>query len=61
MLTYIKKLKLINDFYSHFTKKKNELLFRTVSVKSLVQIEKCVFHHNDFVYLEMLKFLMIFY
>ena len=42
-------------------KKKNKLLFRAVSVKSLVQIEKCVFHHNDFVYLEMLKLLMIFY
>ena len=31
-----KKLKLINDFYSHFTKN-IKLLFRAVSVKSLVQ------------------------
>ena len=30
-----KKLKLINDFYSHFTKK-NLLLFRAVAVQSFV-------------------------
>ena len=63
MLTYI-KIEIDKWFLFTFYKK-FKLLFRAVSVKSLVwQVQnrkKCVFHHDDFVYLEMLKFLMIFY
>ena len=63
MLTYIKNLKLITDFIHTLQKKINTLSSRFFKILSMISVKerKCVFHHDDFVYLQILKFLMIFY
>ena len=57
-----KKLKLINDLYSHFTKKKKKikLLFRAVSVKSLVQTKFLVRLNHKLVSFETFSGIFVF-